>query len=244
MKRDREDRKDCDSKIVFKVSHDDKVALAKYYPSFLNTEEANELYQELYNLKDKYFDRDLVNTPKGKVLAPRYTAAFGEEGISYKYAGMNRSTITEWPELLLKCKESIETTLDVKLNYGFVNIYEIVDNNGNKVDQYIGWHSDSEGDIVTTSDGQTTICSISLGDERKFQLRENYKVGKEKPTPITSIVLEHGSLCTMEKHTQQLCVHCVPKKPNASKPRINITFRLMKVSDTNHKKIKKCDTNT
>lgn len=214
-------------KTVLNITKGNKTALVRYFKNFLSKEDAEQLYQELYSLKSKYFDQDLVNTPKGKVKAPRFTAAFGEKGIRYEYAGYTRKTVEEWPEHLLKCKKRIETELGVELNYGFINIYEVVDDDGELVEHYIGWHSDSEGDIKTTSDGQTTICSISLGDERKFQLREIYKPGKDKPTEIHSIVLENGSLCTMEKHTQQLMKHCVPKKKGATKPRINITFRMM-----------------
>lgn len=217
-------------KTVFNLTKDNQTALVRYFKQFLSTEEADELYNEIYALKSKHFNRDLVNTPRGKVKAPRFTAAFGEKGITYEYAGYTRKTVEEWPKKLAKCKKLIEETLGVQLNYGFINIYEIVDEAGDPVEHYIGWHSDSEGDIQTTKDGQTTICSISLGDERKFQIREIYKPGKEKPTTIHSIVLEHGSLCTMEKHTQSLLKHQVPKKRGATKPRINITFRLMKIN--------------
>lgn len=131
---------------------------------------------------------------------------------------------------IIACKKKIEEQLGCTLNYGFVNIYDVVDEDNKPAQHYIGWHADSEGDIVTSPSGETTICSISLGDPRKFQLRENYKVGKDTPTHIYSKVLEHGSLCTMEKHTQQLCKHQVPKKSGATAPRINITFRLMKIN--------------
>jgi alkylated DNA repair dioxygenase AlkB len=224
---------------------------SRYFKQFLSVQEANDLYAELYALKEKHFNRDLgkkfflsverrktsinvflVSTPKGKVLAPRFTAAFGEKGIgTYGYAGFERETVEEWPKLLLDCKNRIEKQLGVKFNYGFVNIYETKNDDGTPAEHYIGWHSDSEGDIVTSDDGQTTIASISLGDERKFQLRQNYRVGKDTPTTITNVVLEHGSLCTMEKHTQKMYKHCVPKKKGATKPRINVTFRLMKIKN-------------
>lgn len=221
-------KKNKSGETILEFNRGSKIALAKYYTNFLSKDEADELYTELYGLKDEYFTRDLVSTPRGKVKAPRFTAAFGEKGIKYGYAGFERVTITKWPMLMLKCKKNIEQQLGCVLNYGFVNIYDVIDEEGDPVNHYIGWHSDSEGDIVTTQSGETTICSISLGDERKFQLRERYTPKKDNPTPITSKVLEHGSLCTMEKHTQLLCKHQVPKKKKASKPRINITFRNMK----------------
>lgn len=212
---------------MLNIIKNEKTAYVRYFREFLSREKGDALYEELYALKPKYFNRDLVNTPRGQVKALIYTAAFGEKGIRYRYAGYERVTIEEWPVLLKECNEMIEMTLDVQLNYAFCNIYETRDEDGNPVEHYIGWHADDEGEIAKTPDGQTTICSISLGDERKFQLRENYKVGKEQPTSIHSLILEHGSLCTMEKHTQQLMKHCVMKKKNASMSRINVTFRLM-----------------
>jgi len=69
---------------------------------------------------------------------------------------------------------------------------------------------------------------LRLGDEREFRIRQIYKKG-ETPSFVHKKVLEHGSLCTMEKHTQHLCKHSVPVKNGATKDRINITFRKMKI---------------
>lgn len=157
-----------------------------------------------------------------EVEAPRFTATFGVKGTTYTYAGMTRIPTTEWPVELLDCKTKLEAFLGCELNYAFVNYYE--------GEHYIGWHSDKEGDIETTPDGQTTIASISLGDEREFQIRPIYRKG-EKPTQIYKKILKNGSLCTMEKHTQSLCKHCVPVKRGSTKVRINITFRKMRVNN-------------
>lgn len=166
-------------------------------------------------------------------FTPRLTAAFGEEGIRYRYAGMDRETITEWPEALLKVKKLIEEHRGIKLNYAFVNIYEI-EHNDKPAKHYIGWHSDKEADIVCDDTGATTIASISLGDKREFQLQPMKRIKKDTRSPVTgplplySKVLGHGSLATMEMHTQKLFKHRVPPKPSAKRPRINVTFRQMR----------------
>lgn len=201
-------------------------AYSRYFQEFMSKRQADELFDELYRLKDKLFRQDVVTTPSGKKLAPRLTAAFGDARITYKYAGMTQRTNPEYPKLLLECKCAIEALIGCSLNYAFVNIYEISDSDGKHVDHYIGWHSDDEGEIVKDDTGATTICSISLGDERQFQIRKAYKP-PQSPTPIHSTVLHHGSLCTMENQTQLLCKHQAPKKKNATKVRINVTFRLM-----------------
>ena len=195
------------------VKDESKVALVRYFDAFLTRKQANELYAEIYAKKDTLFKQDTYILFGNAKKAPRLSAAFGSKGSTYTYSGMTQPAITDWPLKLLECKALVEQKLDCKLNYALVNIYETGKD-------YIGWHSDDEKDL----ESNTPICSISLGDERKFQLREKYSKG-ETPTKIYSKVLAHGSLCTMEKQTQQICKHKVPVKPKASSPRINITFR-------------------
>lgn len=134
---------------------------------------------------------------------------------------MERLPHTEWPNELKECLNKINEFLGCDLNYAFINYY--------LSNHYIGWHQDKESDIETTPDGQTTIASISLGDEREFRIRQIYKKG-ETPTKIHKKILENGSLCTMEKHTQELCKHSVPLKKGTTNDRINITFRKMKIN--------------
>ena len=213
------------------LTQKNKQALSKYWPAFLSKGEADDLYDELYNLAQDQtlFNQDVYKIMGKNVLAPRITAAFGSNDIVYNYSGMKRNSVSKWPPQLLKCMHMVEEHVGCVLNYAFVNIYKVIDDNGDAVEHYIGWHCDKEKEIVCDSTGGTTICSISVGDPRKFQLRQIYSRAKgEKPSTIYSKVLEHGSLLTMEKHTQQLCKHRVPKKRKATTPRINITFRNMK----------------
>jgi alkylated DNA repair dioxygenase AlkB len=121
--------------------------------------------------------------------------------------------------------EKISQELGCKLNYAFVNVYR--DGDHLKKD-HIGWHKDSESTIVVNDKGETTIASISLGDERNFQMRVAYEKG-ETSTSITTVKLHHGSLCTMEKQMQVFCKHQVPPFKDAKGPRVNITFRHMKI---------------
>ena len=211
-------------KEVFKAEKGKLKALARYFPNFLSKKEADSLFNVIIAESDKY-TQDKVNTPGGVKMAPRITGTYGPEGVVYKYAGMSRTPITEWPKELMECMERISETIGCVLNYAFINVYR--DGDHLKKD-YIGWHKDSEGAILCNADGETTIASISLGDERLFQMRVEYKNG-ESPTKITSVKLAHGSLCTMEKQMQQFCKHQVPKCNSAKGMRVNITFRNMKL---------------
>lgn len=209
-------------KVVFKAEKESMKALAQYFPNFLTEDEADLLFNVIIGESHKY-TQDKVNTPGGIKNAPRITGTYGPEGVVYKYAGMTRHPIVSWPQELRSCMEKISTQLGCKLNYAFINVYR--DGEYLKED-YIGWHKDSEKEIICNNNGETTIASISLGDERIFQMRVEYKKG-ESPTQITSVKLQHGSLCTMEKQMQRFCKHQVPKYKDAKGMRVNITFRNM-----------------
>ena len=119
-------------KIILNLKVGKQQALARYWSTFMTPVKSQELYDEIYNLKNQYFSADVYRMFDKKLVAPRLTAAFGEKGIVYGYAGMTRETIDEWPLLLFECKCKIEDKLGVTLNYAFVNIYEVKDSDGNK----------------------------------------------------------------------------------------------------------------
>jgi len=210
---------------VYRLEKSGLRALSRYLGDFLPREAATALKDEIIALVPTY-TQDVIPTPRGPTPAPRLTCTYGPSGALYKYAGFERAPVTEWPVLLLACKERAEQVVGCELNYAFVNVYRDGKDS-------IDWHSDGESDIIPGS----TIVSVSLGAEREFRIREIYKVGKDTPTPVTKVVLEHGSLLTMEHDMQKLCKHCVPKNERVTGVRVNITFRLMKLCETTPTKI-------
>lgn len=191
--------------------------MIRYWDNFLTPQEADQLYDVMYkNLPE--FTRDVYKIMGKDTPAPRLTQTYGPEGCEYTYSGMSRKPNTNMPKELKECMEKVSNFLGFDFNYAFVNFYDKKD--------YIGFHRDSENNIHTTKDGQTTIASVSLGEPREFRIRQIYKKG-ETPSYIYKKVLNHGSLCTMEYHTQLLCKHSVPVKKDSKRPRINITFRKM-----------------
>ena len=203
-------------KEILNISKNDKNTTVRLCLNFLSQDKAMLLFTQLYNLKDELFVHDIFKIMGKTILSPRLTAAFGVDNSSYTYAGTKKISNDKWPEALTECKQLAEELLGCTFNYALVNIYETGDH-------YIGWHSDSEKDIVKDS----TICSVSIGEERSFQVRLKYKKG-DVPSKIHKITLTNGSLCTMENQTQTMCKHRVPKNKKIKKPRINITFRLIK----------------
>jgi len=86
----------------------------------------------------------------------------------------------------------------------------------------VGWHSDDER-IFQTKFIDARIISLSLGAKRKFELRMNWPGEGERP--LSTLFLGDGDLCTMEGMMQKHYQHRVPKEPNITSPRINLTWR-------------------
>jgi alkylated DNA repair dioxygenase AlkB len=95
-----------------------------------------------------------------------------------------------------------------KLGYNAMlcNLYR----NGN---DSVGLHADAEPEMGPV------IASLSLGAERLFRLK------RKDGTVAFSERLPHGSLLIMAGKTQKHFKHEVPKEPDVTQPRINLTFR-------------------
>lgn len=98
---------------------------------------------------------------------PRLTAYYGDK--SYFYSGITMNS-SPWLPDLLKIKSVIEPLAGVKFNAVLLNLYR----DGN---DYIGWHSDDQRDLVLDS----LIGSVSFGSTRRFIYRrkDNHKIKVE-----------------------------------------------------------------
>lgn len=209
-------------------------AILKYYPDFLLKEDA-----------DLYFDeyKDLPFT-QGRVrggLEARTTCFFAiptgdpepaTEERKYWYAGKSNTPLEAPPSMIL-LRDQIEEVTGVRANACLVNYY--ADGSRN-----IGWHSDSETSLVPES----TICSLSLGAVRRFDIAP-IPIDRLNPTivgtmtpeqrqavtdaPTLKINLAHGSLLTMGGTMQRFYKHTVPKQLTIKEPRVNLTFRQQSV---------------
>jgi len=171
-------------------------------------------------MKDSFVRDSSLNRQGEKVDSHRWIIAFGEKDATYIYAGSTRTT-REWTPTLKALAVRMNALCSHTITFAIVNLYE----DGN---DYLGWHSDNESDLVSRS----TIASISLGATRKFEFQRISK-GKEKldKDPL-ELSLEHGSLLLMKKDTQKMYKHRVPRQTEIKKPRINITFRAIKKKAT------------
>ena len=137
-------------------------------------------------------------------MQPRLIASYGDEGITYKYSGVENVALP-WTTTLLEIKKKIEA-VQGEYNYCLLNRYRSGSDS-------MGWHADDEPEMGNV------IGSLSLGATRKFRIRHN--VTRETKTFLAA----HGTLIIMAGTMQQFWQHEIPKTKQVVGERINLTFR-------------------
>jgi len=143
------------------------------------------------------------------VPQPRLIAWYGEPGAVYSYSGI-RLEPEPWTPTLLDIRRRVERLLDTRFNSVLLNYYR---DRGDSM----GFHSDDEPELGD----RPTIASLSLGEERRFQLRHRHR----RDMKTVSVPLPDGSLLVMRGETQRKWKHGVPKERRPCGPRVNLTFR-------------------
>jgi alkylated DNA repair dioxygenase AlkB len=145
------------------------------------------------------------------IITKRKVAWYGDETFSYAYSGKTREAL-RWTRELLELKKIVEGVCGRTFNSCLLNLYHTGD-------EGMAWHSDDE----KTLEPDGAIASLSLGAERKFSFRHR------KTRETVSIQLEAGSLLVMHGPTQTHWMHALPKTKKVTQPRINLTYRSMRV---------------
>ena len=177
-----------------------------YYPKFLNEKLASELFNSIY--QETNWKEDSITIFGKKILQPRLTSLFGNEGKPYSYSGITMYP-NNWNKPLLFIKNEIEQICTQNFTTVLANLYRN-ENDSN------GWHADNEKSLGR----DPIIASVSLGEERLFQIKHNTNKSEK-----INLILEHGSLLLMKEGCQIHYKHQLPKSKSAKKPRINLTFR-------------------
>ncbi len=179
---------------------------ASYYPTYFHQDDLIKLLNQLQTVP---FCRVQYNKYGKTMTTPRHTYCYGQfdNQSIVKYRGKTFTTeaIPEWLSLI---KKGIENITQHEYNAIILNKY--LDGN-----DHISWHADSEPFLK-----HQMIASITIGNERDFQFREDPK------SNIHELRLKHGSLFVFD----QGLLHCLPKRANCSNMRYNITFRCVKNS--------------
>ena len=180
---------------------------AIYYQNVFTGEKCLEIFQKLFSEIDWQTDKFLMFGKK--VETKRLVAWYAEENYDYKYAGAIKKAKIFLP-VLRDIKNCVEKVTGEVYNSVLLNLYH----NG---DEAMSWHSDNEREIVKDS----SIASVSFGADRKFKFKH------KESGEVVDLILESGSLLDMRGPIQRFWKHCLPKSKKVSKPRINLTFRMI-----------------
>lgn len=178
-----------------------------YYGKIFSTETATDYFNKLMNSPNWKHDEVVI---QGKhITTDRKIAWYGDSNFSYTYSNTTKEAV-QWTPELLELKKIVEEKTGAQFNSCLANLYH----NGN---EGVSWHSDNEKMLKKHG----IIAVLSFGAERKFTF-------KHKETKQTvSLILEHGSLLTMQGSTQSHWLHTLPKSVKITRPRISLTFRSM-----------------
>ena len=119
-----------------------------------------------------------------------------------------------WTDVLADLKSRIEAACEARFNSVLLNYYR--DNRDS-----VGFHSDDESALGD----RPIIASLSLGEERDLV----FKHKRERLARLVRLTLESGSLLLMKGPTQQNWHHAIPKERRACGPRVNVTFRRIRM---------------
>lgn len=176
-----------------------------YYGHLLTETQAKHYYNVLLNEISWQHDEAVIYGKR--IVTKRKVAWYGDERYNYTYSRTTKIALP-WTPALMELKEMAEKTCNCKFNSCLLNLYH-------DGDEGMAWHSDDEKALGKN----TTIGSLSLGAVRKFSFKHK-QTGEKK-----EIILDNGSLLSMQGTTQTHWLHRLPKSTKIKHPRINLTFR-------------------
>ena len=172
-----------------------------YVSDFLSENETT-IWMAYFQSDDINWTQETFSIYGRKVKVPRKSAFFGDDGLNYRYTGIDHLGCG-WSSELLALKAHVEKESRSKFNFCLVNYYRM------GLD-YMGWHKDNE------QSSERLIASLSLGVPRKFRIRFDDKT--------EDLWLENGSLLVFDGYLE----HTLPRMQKVNQPRINLTFRTIK----------------
>ena len=183
-------------------------AALNYHPGWADSETADAWLRELIDATP--WSQPEVRIYGRRMPVPRLVAWYGDAGVAYRYSGLLHDPLP-WTPLLQDIRERLQKETGQRFNGVLLNLYR----DGRDA---MGWHSDDEPELG----GCPTVASLSLGAERRFDLR------RKGSGPIEhSLVLGHGSLLVMSGQTQHHWQHQIARTSKVWQPRVNVTFRLI-----------------
>ena len=185
------------------------------YRDFLEPVEATSLFAELQGPGSIAWRQEQIRLYGRTVAVPRLTAWYGEPGAAYSYSGLAMQP-EPWSRVLLELRNRVADLAGAHFNSVLLNLYR------DGADS-VSWHSDDEPELGR----DPVIASVSLGATRRFELRHRARRARE--IPVARLALTAGSLLVMGGETQHHWQHRIPKTRKPCGPRINLTFREVKL---------------
>jgi len=190
-----------------------KDGIVNYFGPIVKQEEADAYFQKFWDTIA--WEQDVVHMFGKHIETKRKVAWYGDQPFEYTYSNSTKKALLWTPELLA-IKNLTEKFTKETYNSCLLNLYH-------SGEEGMGWHSDDEKELRPNG----TIASLSFGAERKFAFK--HKASKEK----VGLTLDHGSLLVMKGTTQSHWLHRLPPTKKVDAPRINLTFRTIKIDLTN-----------
>lgn len=184
-----------------------KDGVVNYYGKIFSTQQANEFLEILLNQIEWKNDEAIIFGKR--IITKRKVAWYADDVFEYTYSKVTKKALAWTPELLI-LKNIVEEKTGEQFNSCLLNLYH-------SGEEGMAWHSDAEKDLLKNG----AIGSLSFGAERKFAFK--HKVSQE----TVSLILENGSLLVMKDTTQSHWLHRLPPTKRISKPRVNLTFRMI-----------------
>lgn len=156
---------------------------------------------------------DYVVKPKRLVLAN------GDINTIYAFIGKS-VTSKPWTLFMIELRDKIEKQMFCTFNYALLNLYH----DGST---YISQYKDDESCLNSVF----PIAALSLCAQRTIEIRR-------PNAPSTFIDLEHGSLYSMGKPTNDLFTHGIASDPTIKDMRVSLTYRHLIVLPLDLKKPK------
>jgi len=189
----------------------------EFIPSWISPPEADALFSCL--LERLALKQESIVVAGRTVLQPRLMLWMGDSDAVYRYSGRTFVPAT-WDGRVIELRCRVERAAQGRFNSVLINLYR----NGQ---DSMGYHADDEPELGP----KPTIASVSLGATRRFLLKRRRK----RSGPPREFALTHGSLLILRGTTQEHFVHGVPKEPNVSGPRLNLTFRYVNSESVDHR---------
>lgn len=197
-----------------------------FHRNFLSKLESQQLLADVRDARS--FARTAIRFEAGRMVQPRDTAFFGTK--LYSYGGEKRMP-TGWDAdapastAVRALGNRIERFLG--LDDGWFDL--VLVNRYNDGRDFMEWHSDNERNLGD----EPVIASVSVGAERKFQIRPRRDGQAGLAVDKIEYTLADGSLLVMSGKMQKFYQHAVPKAKNGVHCGIRINFTFRRIIDEN-----------